>query len=206
MQKILGIKQEKNEESAEYQIEDVEDAHNSTTAHNKQKLLEAFGLLKAENQKLTFDLKEKQDECSKIVSEKNKMAENVATAQARIRNLELELTDIKQKFEKQNDEYEQKLSNVSHENQHLTARLKQLQTGLDTHQAATNQNLPKTDDKICEENDYEVEAILHDKMKGNVHFFLIRWKGFSAEYDTWERKSNLNCPSILKNYFKTKNK
>lgn len=60
VQQSLGIKQEINEDSDEHQIEDVINANDLTVAHEKQKLLEAFGLLKAENQKLTFELKEKQ--------------------------------------------------------------------------------------------------------------------------------------------------
>jgi chromobox protein 5 len=36
-----------------------------------------------------------------------------------------------------------------------------------------------------------------------IREFLVRWKGYSAEHDTWEPADNLtNCPSILEKYKK----
>lgn len=50
--------------------------------------------------------------------------------------------------------------------------------------------------------EYEVECLLgHKKVKG-VLLFLVRWKGYSSEDDTWERKDNLKCPQILNRYLK----
>lgn len=55
-------------------------------------------------------------------------------------------------------------------------------------------------------NEYEVEQLLAHKNKGNGKKmelqFLVRWKGFDSSNDTWERKSNLNCPLILRKYMK----
>ena len=42
----------------------------------------------------------------------------------------------------------------------------------------------------------------NQKSKKNREF-LVRWKGYSAEHDTWEPEDNLtNCPSILEKYKK----
>ena len=34
----------------------------------------------------------------------------------------------------------------------------------------------------------------------DVEFYLIKWKGWSHDYNTWEPKSNLHCPSLIKDY------
>ena len=39
--------------------------------------------------------------------------------------------------------------------------------------------------------EWEVEKILNKKKMRGVEKYLIRWKGFTAEGDTWERKENL---------------
>lgn len=51
------------------------------------------------------------------------------------------------------------------------------------------------DDDDMVDIEYEVEQILdYRKEEGtNVDQYLIRWKGFTAHYDTWEPTSNLNC-------------
>jgi len=38
---------------------------------------------------------------------------------------------------------------------------------------------------------WEVEKILNKKKIRGVEKYLVRWKGFTAEGDTWERKENL---------------
>ena len=39
--------------------------------------------------------------------------------------------------------------------------------------------------------EWEVEKILNKKKIREVEKYLVRWKGFTAEGDTWERKENL---------------
>lgn len=36
-------------------------------------------------------------------------------------------------------------------------------------------------------------------------YYRIRWKGWTAKDDTWEPKSSLNCPEIIKAYENSKN-
>ena len=52
-----------------------------------------------------------------------------------------------------------------------------------------------------DEKEYEVEKIVE------VHFrkdksreFLIRWKGFSSNSDTWEPEEHLNCPELINKF------
>jgi hypothetical protein len=56
--------------------------------------------------------------------------------------------------------------------------------------------------------EWEVEKILEHKTTGKQRhkktWYLIRWKGFDATYDTWEPEKNLtNCSQLLQEY-KTK--
>ena len=50
--------------------------------------------------------------------------------------------------------------------------------------------------------EWEVEKILNKKKMRGVEKYLIRWKGFTAEGDTWERKENLKNAEELIEEFK----
>uniref|UniRef100_A0A1B0BBG0 Chromo domain-containing protein n=1 Tax=Glossina palpalis gambiensis TaxID=67801 RepID=A0A1B0BBG0_9MUSC len=51
-----------------------------------------------------------------------------------------------------------------------------------------------------EDQEYEVEQIVGHKMVRGVFHFLMRWKGYSKDDDTWEPEYVLNCPIILEKY------
>jgi len=49
--------------------------------------------------------------------------------------------------------------------------------------------------------EWKVEKILNKKKIRGVEKYLIRWKGFTAEDDTWERKENLkNAEKLIKEF------
>jgi len=50
--------------------------------------------------------------------------------------------------------------------------------------------------------EWEVEKVLNKKKIRGVEKYLIRWKGFTAEGDTWERKENLKNAEKLIEEFK----
>jgi len=45
--------------------------------------------------------------------------------------------------------------------------------------------------EVEEVEEWEVEKVLNKKKMRGVKKYLIRWKGFTVEGDTWERKENL---------------
>ena len=49
--------------------------------------------------------------------------------------------------------------------------------------------------------EWEVEKILNKKKMRRVVKYLIQWKGFTAEGDTWERKENLkNAEELIEEF------
>jgi len=54
------------------------------------------------------------------------------------------------------------------------------------------------------EEEFEVEKILNKRMIRGKEKFLVRWKGYTAEEDTWENRKNLENAKELVEEFKRK--
>jgi len=51
------------------------------------------------------------------------------------------------------------------------------------------------------EEEFEVEKILNKRMVRGKEKFLVRWKGYTAEEDTWENKKNLeNAKELVEEF------
>jgi len=51
------------------------------------------------------------------------------------------------------------------------------------------------------EEEWEVEKILNKRKVRGKEKFLVRWKGFTAEADTWEGRENLgNAKEALRDF------
>ena len=49
--------------------------------------------------------------------------------------------------------------------------------------------------------EWEVEKVLNKKKMRGVEKYLVRWKGFTAEGDTWERRENLkNVEELIEEF------
>lgn len=52
-----------------------------------------------------------------------------------------------------------------------------------------------------ENEDYEVERIIDVYMhRNNKREFLIRWKGYSSNADSWEPEENLDCKDLIEKF------
>lgn len=61
---------------------------------------------------------------------------------------------------------------------------------------------PMADDEngATEEEEYEVEKVVDKRIhKGKVEY-LLKWKGYSSDDNTWEPKDSLECPELLQEY------
>jgi hypothetical protein len=45
--------------------------------------------------------------------------------------------------------------------------------------------------------EFEVDFILDSKLENGVEKFLVRWRGYSADHDTWEPTSNFSDPQVV---------
>lgn len=63
---------------------------------------------------------------------------------------------------------------------------------------------PENDNGTTEEEEeiYEVEKVVDKRFhKGKVEY-LLKWKGYPSEENTWEAEDSLECPELLQEYEK----
>jgi hypothetical protein len=47
---------------------------------------------------------------------------------------------------------------------------------------------------------FEVEALVDSRLRFGVRQYLVKWKNFPPEENTWEDEANLNCPELLRQF------
>lgn len=135
-------------------------------------------------------LKKKSREFDLLVSEKLKMeklhAEQLNSMSDQLNALQIETKNLKKEYSKKESEN----ITLSHENQMLKARVKQLQT---SHRQTINENETAQTNSENQPATYEMEKIVDHKIKKDGLHFRVRWKGYSTKDDTYEHESSLMC-------------
>lgn len=68
-----------------------------------------------------------------------------------------------------------------------------------TGKGGANKRLKKDDSR--DKREYEVERIIGQRLiKGRRQQFLVRWKGYDENSDTWELAKDLNCPELIEEF------
>lgn len=160
----------------------------------KDKIIGELIQIKSENQKLKIELIDRKKQCDDLQKTCKTSAEKIASLTNENVNLKHNLNTLQNQCEGAKKDAKEATEN----NKVLSAKFSQLQRSI-------NDTNSKDDSNVSKE--YEVESILKDKKVKRTRYFLIRWKGFSSEHDSWEKESNLkHCTKILDNYLASKPK
>lgn len=65
-------------------------------------------------------------------------------------------------------------------------------------EASKKTKVQDVDENASDEEEYEVEKIIHHRKfsNGNVEY-LVRWKGYGPDDDTWEKEKNLTSSALI---------
>lgn len=104
-------------------------------------------------------------------------------------------------------ENETKYAELLRENKMQKAQIDQLRLGIlsNEQQETEKSNIDKVSsdsDKASDLNVYVVENILDRRIRKKKVQYLIKWKNYDNNWNTWENESNLNCAAILKKFKK----
>lgn len=132
--------------------------------------------IKSENQRMFFN----QKEMEKDLAQRNQV---VTDLQRQVEEEKGKINDLKSANEKNQFDSSSRIALLENEIKELKVTISRLRS-----ESGSNQ--------------YEVEKILKHKIVKKQRWFFIRWKGFTAQHDSWEPEKNLQHTDIYKNYVK----
>lgn len=202
VERRLGVKKERasNRHSTDLQVEN--NLNSNAWLNEKQKMIDKIVSLKTENDKNLLQLKKQQTDYVSLLNEKENLEKTVNEINIKfsvqVNALQSQLFETKDEFIASKANHEKIIIDLKREKQVLQAQIKQYQTGIE--QKKTMEN-----DTSEQNNEFEVEAILNHKETKDGRKYLVRWKGFGPDGDTWENVHNLSCPKILNKYLRSLN-
>lgn len=155
----------------------------------KSKIIDELLTLKADNQKMFYDLKLKQQEIDSLKAEAKSMKIQFETLEKNGNFAQNQVTQLKLELKKSLAHIEQ-LENINKENIPVINEC----------------NNDVTDNSSNDSNAsqvYEVQKILNHRVVRGKRLFFIRWKGFDENEDSWVKEKDLNCPELLEKYIKS---
>lgn len=160
--------------------------------------------LKSVNQQISFQLNEQKKELATIKMEYSqnvrKFNQEIAKISSDLKISESEKTKLNKKYLEEKAIDKTLIDKLVSEKNQLTARVKQLQSCSVSNE--THKNEQKQVENVGANDVYEVNRLIADEKVGKTRYYLVRWKGFGREDDTWETEKSLSCPKILKEYKK----
>lgn len=201
------VKTESDIDEHPFILQDMETQINQLR-DEKERIIKELVNMKADNQTLNLEIQRKVVDIDRLKQEKISQKSNF---NAKISQLEAELSDLKKKISADSGlraNYDKTILNLNTEKRELLARLKQVHQSINEdflHGHNESANCNATAHGL--DGEYEVEYIVKHRSKKGKPEYLVRWKGFSEEHDTWEKEKNLtNCSKVLNAYLNTKTK
>lgn len=197
------VKTEKEIDETPYEMEIIPSACISAEIEamkkEKEGIIRELVVIKGENQKLALQLQQKQRQIDKQLNTSSVNAQKLAN---NIQSLTTDVADLKRQLEAEKCDHAndtKKVADLLREKKMLLAQIAELQCV--KHKCQTKLSAENKENYSCND-EYEVEDILDHRILKRDRKFLVAWKGFSRNDDTWEREKNLNCPDILTAYLK----
>lgn len=173
-------------------------------------------LLLSKNENLVKERDEYKKKISIVQEENEKISIQLEKALKKIDLLSCEKPDLKPNSSEQSNQVindqklpvAEKISLLQNQKSVLEARLKQMELGIEQNKRFQSQNEHQNVEREdAEEIGFDIEEILNHRKKGSTYSFLVRWKGYGPDQNTWEPKSNLQCKNCkIVNAYLKKNK